>query len=131
MKLSVSLFLIISHLFSTVGFSMEVHECGTERSYAIYGISLTSLCCCDHESEDHTKDCCTDKKTVVKGEFKEKISLKVFPSKQLIEPLEIPRSSFSINIDHEPVQTIVPLLGAEYPPGSSPPLYVLYRVFLI
>ena len=131
MKLFISIFLIFSHLFSTVGFSMEVHECGGEKSYSFFGISLNSFCECDHESEDHDDGCCKDKKTVVKAEHNDKQTNKVFIAKQLIQDFEIsnPIEFISRNVILYCHSSLA--YGTKHPPDHSPPLYILYNVFLI
>ena len=131
MKLFISIFLILSHLFSTVGFSMEVHECAGKKSYTFDGISFTRLCKCEHDSEKHSKDCCSDKKTIVKAEQKDKMTQKVVIAKNIIEPF-IFQQAFHFSkrdIIHSEKKSLA--FGSEYPPDHSPPLYILYNVFLI
>ncbi len=131
MKLFISIFLIFSHLFSTVGFSMEIHECGGEKSYSFFGISLNSFCECDHESEDHDDGCCKDKKTEIKAEHNDKQTHKEFIAKQLIQDLEIsnPIEFNNINVVLNGLNSLS--FGIKHPPDYSPPLYILYNVFLI
>ena len=131
MKLFVSIFLIFSHLFSTVGFSMEVHECAGKKSYSIYGISLHNLCGCEHDSKEHSKDCCKDKKTVIKADNKDKQSNKVIASKNPIEPIEISQSIVFVDRDIQCIGINSLAFGTKHPPDHSPPLYILYSVFLI
>ena len=131
MKVFISIFLILSHLFSTVGFSMEIHECDGQKSYTFFGISLNSLCQCDHESKDHNRGCCKDKKTVVKAENKDKQITKVLLSKNFIESFEISRPIEFID-NAKPLNGRNSLaFGVKHPPDHSPPLYILYNVFLI
>ena len=96
---------MFSHLFSTVCFSMEIHECGQEKSYSIYGVSLHESCQCDHESEDHDSGCCKDKTTIIKAKFIYKDVVIKYPK------------SYAV--------------GAKHPPDHSPPLYILYNVFIV
>lgn len=131
MKVFISIFLILSHLFSTVGFSMEVHECDGQKSYTFFGISLNSLCQCDHESKDHNKACCKDKKTVVKAENKDKQITKVLLSKNFIESFEISRPIEFVNNPILLNGRNSLAFGVKHPPDHSPPLYILYNVFLI
>lgn len=131
MKALISFFLIFSHLFSTVGFSMEVHECAGEKSYSIFGLSLTSLCECDHDSHKHDDNCCKDKKIIVKADQKEKATPKVqFVKHSLDAILTIPQIEFIVK-DHPLEEPKTFAFGTEYPPDHSPPLYILYNVFLI
>lgn len=131
MKNIFALILIFSHLFSTVGFSMEVHECGSHKSYCLYGISIGRLCKCDHKDIKHSDDCCKDKKTVIKAEHSDKQINKVFIAKQLIQDFEI-----DIPIEFNNRNVVLngrnsPSFGTKHPPNHSPPLYILYNVFLI
>lgn len=131
MKILISIFLIFSHLFSTVGFSMEIHECGGKKSYSIYGLSLHKHCKCDHESVVHTNSCCEDKKCIVKGEHRDKMTNKVFESKKINAEIEI---QFPITFASNIIQSNIvnpTIFRSEFPPGNSPPLYILYRNILI
>ena len=131
MKVFISIFLIFSHLFSTVGFSMEVHECGGEKSYAVFGISLNSLCQCDHESEDHDDGCCKDKKTTIKAKHQDQQINKTIIAKKLIVDFEINNPSEFIYKDEVINNSQTLAFGIKHPPNHSPPLYILYNVFLI
>ena len=131
MKILISVFLIFSHLFSTVGFSMEIHECGQEKSYSFYGMSLSRTCECDHESSDHSKDCCQDKKSIVKSDYKDKMTNKVFLSKKVNAPSEI-QIPIVFSSDILLSNAVNPgIFRTEFPPGNAPPLYILYKDFLI
>lgn len=131
MKLLASIFLIFSHLFSTVGFSMAVHECGSQKSYSFYGISLHNKCKCDHKNKNHTDDCCKDKHSVVKGENKDKLTNKVFFSKKVNVSTFAP-SSISFDVQTVILRTVKPeIYRSEFPPGNAPPLYILFRNILI
>ncbi len=131
MKLFIPIFLILSHLFSTIGFSLEIHECGGHKSYSIYGFSLQKKCQCNHSSKDHTDDCCKDKQAVVKGEHKDKMTNKVFVSKKVNAETEIPNKIvFTPNIVLPDIVN-PEIFRSEFPPGNSPPLYILYRSILI
>ena len=110
---------------------MNVHECAGEKSYSVFGLSLTSLCECDHDSHEHDDDCCNDKKIQVKADQKEKITSKVHFVKQTLDVIiAIPQSEFVINDQALPESKSL-AFGAEYPLDHSPPLYLLYNVFLI
>ncbi len=131
MKALISFFLIFSHLFSTVGFSMEVHECAGEKSYSVFGLSLNSLCECDHESINHDDSCCRDKKIQVKADQKEKTTPKVqFVKHSLDAILTIPHIEFIVK-DQPLAEPKIFAFGTENPPEHSPPLYILYNKFLI
>jgi len=131
MKIFISIFLILSHLFSTVGFSIEEHECGNEKSYSVFGISLNTLCQCDHDSKEHSKECCKDKKTIVKAKYQDKQTTKIVSTKKLIQdyavsnPIEFINKNVKFNKEHSYT------FGIKHPPNYSQPLYILYNVFLI
>ncbi len=131
MKVFISLILILSHLFSTVGFSMEIHECNGEKSYSFFGYQLSSHCECNHESPAHKKDCCKDKKTIIKADLKEKMSNKLVIAKSCVEIVDLKQiAAFSDNeINQKGASHSA--FGAQSPPGHSPPLYLLYKTFLI
>ncbi len=131
MKVFISIFLIFSHLFSTVGFSMEVHECGGHKSYSFFGISLNTLCQCDHESEDHDKGCCKDKKTTIKAKHQDKQINKTLNAKNTLVDFDInnPIVFFNEDVDFNNPNSLS--FGTKHPPDHSPPLYILYNVFLI
>jgi isochorismate synthase EntC len=110
---------------------MEVHECGGEKSYTFYGISLNSLCECDHESKEHDKGCCNDKKTTVKAEKSEKQINKIIIAKNTLVDFDINYTTEFIVKDiiiHNPNSLV---FYTKHPPNHSPPLYILYNVFLI
>jgi hypothetical protein len=110
---------------------MEVHECGESKSYSFYGFSLHDLCECDHESNGHTNDCCKDKKSIVKAEYKDKMTNKVIISKMATVECEVPSPAI-ITIENSLTSIVQPeIFRTEFPPGNAPPLYILYHVFLI
>ena len=130
MKKSILLLCIVSHLFSTVGFCINVHQCGSHKSYNVFGFSLSETCLCDHQSNDHEDTCCKDKKLVVKAEIKDKILIKsVYPKPSFIvnfipAKLWIYRNS-NLNFRH------CTFVENDFPPSHPPPLFKLYRVFRI
>lgn len=110
---------------------MEVHECAGEKSYSIFGLSLNSLCECDHDSHKHDDNCCKDKKVQVKADQKEKITPKVQFAKHTLDVI-LPIPTIEFVIDDTPLAEPKSFaFGTEYPPDHSPPLYILYNVFLI
>jgi hypothetical protein len=110
---------------------MEIHECGGTKSYSFYGLSLPKQCECDHESVNHKDDCCKDKKSIVKGEHKDKVTNKVFLSEKISAECEIqlPIVLTSNIILSNAVNPRI--FRSEFPPGNSSPLYILYRNILI
>lgn len=123
--------MIFAHLFSTVGLSMEVHECGSEKSYAIFGLMLNAACECDHNSQEHKSDCCKDKKVQVKADQKAKISAKTQIDNRQIALLHEPTRILSIEAPLQQIEAQSLFLGVAYPPWHAPPLYLLYNVYLI
>jgi hypothetical protein len=110
---------------------MDMHECGGEKSYALFGIAINESCQCDHSDEHHSKDCCKDKKVKVKADKKDKSF-----GKQLIQKYK----TFEFNCQSpllynlEPVQqlnSIAVIYKVEHPPGYARPLYILFDSFLI
>ena len=69
MKLVFAIVLILTHLFSTVGFSMDVHVCGRKKGYSIYGIEINGHCGCNHKNVKHANNCCKNKKTHEKKNY--------------------------------------------------------------
>ncbi|MEQ1732225.1 MAG: hypothetical protein ABL940_01045 [Bacteroidia bacterium] len=132
MKKAFVLLLILSHLFATSGFSMSIHECGGVKSYRLLNITLGEICECDHATETMDDGCCSDKKVVVKATAKDKISSKTLIVKskvQLFVPyVTQPLSNYKCAV--LAANTSTPRV--EYPPHRySPPLYIMYGVFLI
>jgi hypothetical protein len=126
------LVLILSHLFCTSGFSINVHECGGQKSFTLLCLHFGETCDCDHASETMDDACCKDKKIQIKPQIKDKIICKTVIVKHKIN-LFIP---YAYNV----VNTYKPLvllnnsgvLKTEYhPPRYMPPLYILYGALLI
>ncbi len=131
MKRIFAITLIFIHLFSAVGFSINVHYCGNHKSYSFYGIEVGTICGCDHEDNQHNKDCCKDKKVEVKAQKKENISNKVISLNHtlLFDPTPLPTYFFKARISLEQTNSFTAYTG--HPPNHSPPLYLLNRAFLI
>ncbi len=132
MKKAFVLLLILSHLFATSGFSMSIHECGGVNSYTVLNMHFGETCECDHASETMDDGCCSDKKVVVKVIAKDKISSKTTSVKtkvQLFAPyVTQPLTNYKCAVLAANRST--PRI--EYPPHRySPPLYIMYGVFLI
>jgi hypothetical protein len=132
MKKAFVLLLILSHSFATSGFSMSIHECGGVKSYSVLTIHIGETCECDHATETMDDGCCKDKKVVVKAIAKDKISTKTLLVKskvQLFTPYVIPLLN-NYKCAVLAANTSTPRI--EYPPHRySPPLYIMYGVFLI
>lgn len=111
--------------------SLEVHECEGEMSYAIFGISLNSFCQCDHESEDHENSCCKSEKTTIEAKHIDKQVSKVIVANIQMVDFDINKPSefiFKNLVNNNPNSLA---FGTRHPPDFSPPLYILYDLFLI
>ncbi len=131
MKRIFVIMLIFTHLFSAVGFSMNIHYCGNQKSYSFFGVEVGSICGCDHQDHQHSKDCCKDKKVKVKAQKKENISSKHITLNHtlLYDFIHLPIYSFKTKIPIALTNSIYLSIG--HPPNHSPPLYLLNRAFLI
>ena len=130
MKKVLVILLLFAHLFSTVGFSMDIHHCGPSKTYSILGIELGEECCCDHDEQTHEDDCCKDEKLEVKSLKKENVPQKTVVFKQTAtEPCLPPGVSEYLPVLS--IQAIEPRLLVEHPPDHSPPIYLLHQVFRI
>ena len=131
MKRIFAIALIFIHLFSAVGFSMSIHYCGSHKSYSFFGIEVGTICGCDHNDHQHSKDCCKDKKVEVKAQKKENISSKVITLNHtlLYDFIPLPTYSFKTKISIALTNSFTVYAG--HPPNHSPPLYLLNRAFLI
>lgn len=122
MKLLIVHILLFSLLFSTVGFSMEVHQCVVERVYSIYDTPYENYSDFDYNQPEYTNDCGRDKKTNVHVKRCECVNGKISSKNKMCSAEEseeftyIPYSTskFNHNLNH--------------PPDHSPPLYILYGV---
>lgn len=128
-RILVFIFIFI-HLFSTVGFSMEIHECGGKKEYSFYGVHLGGNCSCNHDDEKHSDNCCKDKKTVIKSIKKECQVNKIIVAKTAMYFDFTPAFLIPSKVE---VVCIRPAKKyfAEHPPNNSPPLYIMYNVFRI
>lgn len=130
MKHFILLLLFISHLFSTVGFSMNEHQCGRKKSYSFFGVSLPSSCKCNHLQNKHKRSCCKDKKVFVKAETNDKLVKKAFLLKK-----EINEKPFLVANQLYSQKNIYSLhkinFQTEFSSTHSPPLYILHNVFRI
>ncbi len=129
MKRIVVILLIFTHLFSAVGFSMNIHQCGGHKSYALFGFEIGAVCGCDHQDHSHSKDCCNDKKVVVKAQKKENVASKILVLKHF--PVINFEPSFFCFQNVNVAVTIAVTIVSDHPPNHSPPLYLMYGVFRI
>lgn len=129
MKKIVVILLIFIHLFSAVGFSMNIHQCGGHKSYTIFGFEVGAICACDHQDHSHSKECCKDKKVEVKAQKKENIYSKILIIKHF-QVLDFARVYNYLHPIVVPVTNTVTLFS-DHPPNHSPPLYLLHSVFRI
>lgn len=129
MKKTIFILLVFTHLLSSVGFSMNVHQCGSNKSYTLIGLSLGSYCSCDHEDQSHLKNCCKDKKIVVKAQKKECISNKIFIVKYISEIDFLPHSFKFTKLELPEKNNITVFTG--HPPNLKTSLYLFYNVYRI
>ena len=128
MKKSTLLFLLLTHLLSSIGYSMSIHECAGQKEYIIYGLGIGHSCTCSHINTGHKNKCCKEKNIVVKNDKKDKISNKDYVFKKndiAIKELIYSKALNPISINHSyTIQNIFPL-------SHAPPLFILYNVFRI
>lgn len=74
MKKGIALLLIITHLFSSVGFSMSIHHCGKNVSYKIGKLELNKKCKCKVEVKAKSSKCCKNEQVIVKADKKDRSS---------------------------------------------------------
>ncbi len=129
MKKIVIILLIFIHLFSSAGFSMNIHQCGGHNSYAIFGFDVGVVCACDHQDHSHSKDCCKDKKVEVKAQKKEIIHTKTLILKHF-QVLDFEPSFIFFQQATVPVTNAV-TIASDHPPNYFPPLYILHSFFRI
>lgn len=130
MKRIILILLIFTHLFSAVGFSMNIHQCGSHKSYSLFGLEVGGICGCDHQNHKHSKDCCKDKKVEVKAQKKENIGSKILLLKHFPTVDFVPSINYTSKIIL-PVTTNTVTCFTGHPPNHSPPLYILHSVFRI
>lgn len=129
MKRIVVILLIVTHLFSAVGFSMNIHQCGSHKSYAICGLEVGAICGCDHQDYSHNMDCCKDKKIEVKAQKKENVINKNLILKHFPVLAFLPSCTYNSKVVFPVSHSVTFFTG--HPPNHSPPLYILHRVFRI
>jgi hypothetical protein len=110
---------------------MDIHECGGEKSYAIFGVSLSSVCQCDHDSEDHDTACCKDKTTTIKAKHQDKQINKTISAKNTLVDFDITSPIEFVKRDVAIKYHTSFAFSTKHPPDHSPPLYILYNVFLV
>ncbi len=131
MKIFLSIYLILSHLFSTVGLNLDVHICNGERSFSIFSIPVGSTCGCDHSLESVKKKCCENKKLEVKSQKNESTTCSHFLIKQSLSTADFQKSPFEFTIRQFVSDNNSLIYNLEDPPDHSPPLFILYRHLLI
>jgi hypothetical protein len=93
MKTFIAISIIIAQLISSVGFKVDIHECGSNKSYSICGLPIGHNCCCDHESATHKDNCCKDITTIINADTKDKffnnVQLLLFNSYLIINQIDL------------------------------------------
>lgn len=129
MKKIIAFILLFFHLFTAVGFSMNVHYCGNHKSYSFLGLKIGKVCRCDHSKKQHKKSCCKDKKVEIKVHKKENISIHSFKLNVFTTTCLVPE--YIIFVKAFLRQTGIVTLYTGHPPNHSLLLYLLYQVFRI
>ncbi len=123
MKKGFILLLILTHLFSVMGFSMAIHQCHTDVSYQVFGISLNKKLICMDEETTITK-CCKNYKINPNANPLNKLNFKTILNSPWAERILLPSVTlFSI---HSSITT--PVLQAfkrVSPPRNYLPSYLL------
>ena len=132
MKKVVAFLLIFAHLFSTVGWSMQIHDCLGSQSYAVFGIKLGSPCECNHHKKENGKKCCSEKKILIKAEKKESLASNHHsPLSHSSTAIALPSTSLFLPYLSADPAGITSRLHHDHPPGQTLPLFLLYRNLLI
>jgi hypothetical protein len=130
MKKGLIILIFCFYLLSTIGFSMAIHKCGNKVSASIFGLNINKHCNCDHENENHDNDCCNEKNLIVKADKSDKSTAKI-----LIAKFNAAKFLFNLPISITSIVAVnsftTIVFNAEFPPGHSPPLFLLDRAFLI
>lgn len=128
MKKGTLLFLLLTHLLSSIGYSMSIHECAGQKEYVFYGFGFGHSCSCSHINTGHKNRCCNEKNILVKNDTRDKIANKDFTFK---------KNELTI---HELIYTyaLAPITNNHsystkniFPYSHAPPLFILFNVFRI
>jgi len=131
MKLFLSIYLILSHLFSTVGLNIDVHSCGGERSFSLLSVPFGQACGCNHALESSKKKCCENKKLEVKSQRNESITCNHISIKQPLQAGNKEQLPFDLTIRKFRSDSKVFVIHLEDPPDHAPPLFIRYQHLLI
>jgi hypothetical protein len=130
MKTFIAISIIIAQLISSVGFKVDIHECGSNKSFSLFGFSLGHDCCCDHDSKNHKDSCCKDTTSIIKADTKDKffntVQLSLYNSYLIINQIDLER-----NFDLRILSDLVYSKTNEDPPDCANKLFLLYSEFLI
>jgi hypothetical protein len=131
MKKTIVIFLVLMHLLTVVGISMNVHFCMRKTSVTIAGIDIHKSCKCKHDEKKHSKKCCNNKDASVKADYsKDKSNNKLISISKDYGVDVFALYSFITIYNIQESSTIV-FSNKGSPPRHSPPLFLLNRVFLI
>ena len=131
MKKSLFILLAFLHLFSVVGFSMDVHICMGKTSVTLAGIDIHKTCKCKHDEKKHSKRCCTNKNLKLKADYsKDKTNAKTVTTNKVFATDIFTSNTFSYVFNIQNVNTFV-VSNKGSPPKHSPPLFIMNSVFLI
>lgn len=131
MKKTIFVLLAFLHLFTVVGFSMNLHFCMKKTSVSIAGIEINKSCKCKHDEKKHSKKCCNNKNVKVKADYSKDKTI----SKTVSLNPSYSKNSNSINsfvfIFNPQNSKSLFITNKGSPPKHSPPLFLLNSVFLI
>ncbi len=125
MKKGIALLLILTHLFSSVGFSMSIHHCGKNISYKVGKLELNKHCKCKVEPKAKSSKCCRNEQVIVKADKKDKSSSHS-RIQLLIHTLTLyPHTLTSFGI--EALSTSLVYFPTKAPPGTTSPPFIKYH----
>ena len=130
MKKATALFLAVYYLIICIGLSANIHICGGRiDSFTFFSTTNSHGTCCG--GKPMKKDCCKDKKIIVKKTSKEIPSSKIFVSHNLIADIETPLFYFSCNTEICYLDKTILVSNHSPPPDSKCPIYLRNQSFLI
>lgn len=122
--------LVLLHLVSTAGFSIDIHECGKNKEYSYLGFSIGESCKCNHSKAIHKKRCCHEKKVTIKADKQDKINKNEIVFKSVFTAIDCKPIELRFN-NTQYFSSDLKYYQLEFPPTHSPPIYILHGVFRI
>lgn len=125
MKKGIALLLILTHLFSSVGFSMSIHHCGKNVSYKIGKLELNKNCKCKVEAKTKSSKCCKNEQVIVKADKKDKSSSQSRIQLSIHAITLCPQALTSFSVEALPASLVH--FPAKAPPGNTSPPFIKYH----